>query len=47
MPIDIKKVGGATLPDTRGEWNDKDVILYALGVGVGSGQPAPAPAGLR
>lgn len=37
MPIDVKKVLGAKLDDTRGEWSDKDVILYALGVGVGVG----------
>jgi 3-hydroxyacyl-CoA dehydrogenase/3a,7a,12a-trihydroxy-5b-cholest-24-enoyl-CoA hydratase len=37
MPIDVKKVLGAELADTRGEWAEKDVILYALGVGVGVG----------
>ena len=37
MPIDVKKVLGAALDDTRGEWTEKDVILYALGVGIGVG----------
>jgi 3-hydroxyacyl-CoA dehydrogenase/3a,7a,12a-trihydroxy-5b-cholest-24-enoyl-CoA hydratase len=47
MPIDVKKVLGAVLPDTRGEWNDKDVILYALGVGIGVGQAATDPGVLQ
>jgi len=47
MPIDVKKVLGAALPDTHGEWNDKDVILYALGVGVGVGQSPVDPGVLQ
>lgn len=47
MPIDVKKVLGATLDDTRGEWGDKDVILYALGVGVGVGQSPVDPGVLQ
>jgi acyl dehydratase len=35
MPIDVARVRGTRLPDTVGEWDADDVILYHLGVGAG------------
>lgn len=36
MPIDIEKALGATFAPTTYSWEDKDVILYHLGIGAGN-----------
>lgn len=35
MPIDIDRVVGATLAETKFSWSEEDLILYNLGVGAG------------
>ncbi len=47
MPIDVEKVRGQELEPTTFEWNDKDVILYALGLGVGVGASPVDPGVLQ
>jgi 3-hydroxyacyl-CoA dehydrogenase/3a,7a,12a-trihydroxy-5b-cholest-24-enoyl-CoA hydratase len=42
MPID-KSVIGKEFEATRAEWNEKDLILYALGLGVGVGDAPTDP----
>lgn len=34
-PLDVKKLLSYTIPETRDEYDPRDVILYALGVGAG------------
>jgi len=41
MPVDPAKAVGCVLPESKGEWNQDDVILYHLG--VGAGVPATDP----
>ncbi len=41
MPVDPAKAVGCVLPESKGEWNQDNVILYHLG--VGAGVPATDP----
>lgn len=36
MPIDVDKALGATFAPTSYEWDERDVILYHLGIGAGN-----------
>jgi acyl dehydratase len=35
MPIDVVRVKGVSLPESRASWNEDDLILYHLGIGAG------------
>ena len=35
LPLDVEKLRGFAIPQTRDDYDPRDVILYALGVGAG------------